>query len=297
MQICETPTTAEGARGRRRRYTDRMRLQGAAVSGAILIGLTFAVPSGAGAGPPIAMPTTSVAPVVDGKVLATEWSGAAIGRGFRVSGSTRLAREFTEVRVMSDGEFLYVAFVCGDSQAWRIVAKQRPSLAAFRADDHVTVEVAADDPALARRSFSVNAIGVQLAPAVGERDWRTATAHGDFGWSAEMAIPVAALGLDPIRLDGAVEFLRHHNRTRETSQWSGADIEAPPAVELPRLVEPPALTVRPLDPTPASSTVPPMPSAPPEPTTRPSVPPMPALGSVPPMPDPVEPPLQSHEIE
>lgn len=276
-----------------------MRLALIAIGGALAIGwsctsTSFAGPTGADPDFPRSMATiatTTVAPRIDGRVVDDEWSAASVGQGFRVSGSTRLSREFTEVRVMADGEFLYVAFVCGDSQAWRLNAQRRPTLSEFQANDRVTVEIAVEDVASAPLSFAVNALGVQLAPAVDARDWQTAAARGDFGWSAEMAIPLGIVGTRTARFGGAIDFLRYHSRTRETSQWSGNVEETSAAPTPPLLMDTPDLTTRPLDSVPTAPGVPPMPSgSPPAPATPPSVPSIPSLDSVPPIPDTVPPP-------
>ncbi len=184
------------------------------------------------------IPVVSAPPLIDGRPAERVWSRATPARGFRLVGSSRPAAENTEVRLLTDREYLYVAIVCREAFTDRILSERRPSPAEFWSSDHVSVEFASMSDPRQLAAFAVNPAGAAVSTGLADDQWLRASITGDFGWSTEIAIPLAAIGGRPGSLSRRVGATRYHARTGETSQWvlgtprlgtegRGADIGSP----------------------------------------------------------------------
>lgn len=177
---------------------------------------------------------TAVAPTIDGDLADPAWRAAPLQGGFRERrpNLNHDPPEDTTFRVLFDDEALYFAVRCSDSRPGEIRARtvQRDSSALF-SDDTISIKL---DPASDRRTtlgFAINgASGVLDYRGINESElriefdavWQGAARIDDRGWSAELRIPFAALGLDPGALPARVglNLSRDHSRRNATYDWA-----------------------------------------------------------------------------
>lgn len=109
----------------------------------------------------------------------------------------------TSIKILYDDSFLYVGFLCYDSQPEKIESLMTDKDEDLRDDDSVYVLVDAAHDRENYYYFATNPNGVQLdgkisldgriADPTWDGVWRCAVQKTDFGWSAEMAIELASL--------------------------------------------------------------------------------------------------------
>ena len=141
------------------------------------------------------------------------------------------ATERTDVRLVFDGDALYIGVLCHDATpAAQIINDIRKD---FPAGDQDTFEVILDTFADRRNGFVfvINAVGAKSDAQIANegRDvnaswdavWTVATRRGADGWSAEMRIPFKTLrferGADHV---WGVNFSRRIRRKNEVDYWS-----------------------------------------------------------------------------
>jgi hypothetical protein len=181
--------------------------------------------------PTLEITRTEAAPVIDGLLDDEAWADAPVIDDLRqvepVEGGPPSER--TEIRVLFDADFLYVAFRCFDREPELIRATQMKRDTSLGADDRVSFVV---DPFFDRRNaffFEMNAVGARGDALIEDntrfrRDWDgiwygRATID-DGGWNAEMAIPFKTLSFDPATTRwsfNALRFIRRHN---ENLRWA-----------------------------------------------------------------------------
>src|SRR5687767_11167358 len=142
-------------------------------------------------------------PVIDGEVSDSEWDGAATATSFIQYEPRRGDRSDvrTEVLMLHDAEHLYVAFRAWDAEPITAQLTQRDA-DLFR-DDAVAVVV---DTTFDRRSgyyFITNALGTQAdgriaddgrsADSTWDAPWASVARRTDYGWSAEVSIPLSSI--------------------------------------------------------------------------------------------------------
>lgn len=162
---------------------------------------------------------------IDGRLDEVEWEVAEPFRAF-----VRIAPEVggapaqrTEVRVLQSDDTLYVGVRCFDDAPDRIVhplgRRDRPPRS-----DQITVYVHAGGDRGTAAAFQLTAGGIQSDALVYDDDrfawdwdavWDGAVSADGDGWSAELAIPVAALspGGEDVRLGVIREVARTHERS------------------------------------------------------------------------------------
>jgi len=136
----------------------------------------------------------------------------------------------TVVRVLANGRELVVGIVAYDPEPGAIVSFSKRRDAELRGEDHVMVVL---DTYLDGRSgytFAVNPTGARydaLISGMGERQsanwdgiWEARTAVRDWGWSAEIRIPVATLGFQEGLDEWGFNVQRRVARLTEVSRWS-----------------------------------------------------------------------------
>lgn len=167
---------------------------------------------------------TPQAPTVDGRVVEAEWASGEATTDFWVSDWRQAPSEQTRVVVLYDDTTLYVAFHCLDAQPDRIRATQITRNASPGLDDRVTAEVDPRHDHRAVTRFTVTARGTRSDSLDGGRStadaWRAAARRTPAGWTAELAIPLALVGLTPDTAIIGVNFSRYQHRTRELSYWA-----------------------------------------------------------------------------
>lgn len=174
------------------------------------------------------VPEVSQKPAIDGRLDDAIWKSAAVADGFWVSDQQRPPSEQTEVLVMTDRDNIYFGFLVHDDQPETIAAAQTHRNEGLGFDDQVMVEL---DTYLNRRqisSYSVNVLGVQNDKIATGRadniswkgDWNAAAVRTDYGWSAELAIPLRILNYREQDQEFGINFARYQHRTGEWSRWA-----------------------------------------------------------------------------
>jgi hypothetical protein len=172
--------------------------------------------------------------VLDGRLDEAVWSRAVPAADFRQMEPEegREATERTEVRLAFDRDRLYIGVTLYDSNPGGIIAHQRQRDAGLDSDDRFMMVL---DTFLDGRSgyfFEINPAGMMgdglLRQSSGANVikswngiWDARVVRGDFGWSAEIAIPFRTLNFDPKLAAWGINFQRTVRRTNEESLWSG----------------------------------------------------------------------------
>ncbi len=184
----------------------------------------------------------AASPVVDGEILGESlWAAAPAAAGFRQTAPDEgaPASEATEVRIVYTDEALYVGVVCFDREPGRIVVSESRRDASLSETDCFQFIL---DTYRDRQNgfvFGTNPTGLEHDGQVtreGEGggpgsptgfnlnwdgSWQVRTQQGDFGWSAEFAIPFRTLRYrnGDAQLWG-INFQRNIRRRNETAYWA-----------------------------------------------------------------------------
>lgn len=194
----------------------------------VVLAAVLAVTSAALAGPTLeAMKLTNRVPVIDGKVAGDRaWEGAAEATGFTLLGKPdTAATRATRAMCAHNDRNIYVAFVCDEPDMVSLVTKVTETDGQVYLDDCVEVFIAPFADRARYYHFVVNAAGVLRDEVGQDATWnsgaRVAAAKGDQSWSAEIAIPLAALDLDhTVGTVWAANFCREQQPAGEVSSWA-----------------------------------------------------------------------------
>lgn len=152
---------------------------------------------------PLQVPRVEQAPVIDGQLGDACWAQATVLDDFHVLGGGQQPVVATTARLCHDGAWLYLAFDCADPEPSRLVAQcyKRDGPVSF--DDSVEVFISPRQTGDVYYHFLLSVTNTH-AEQEGRREgipnrlwdtgWLSATKVGVGGWSAEMALPLAALG-------------------------------------------------------------------------------------------------------
>ncbi|MBL0169816.1 MAG: carbohydrate binding family 9 domain-containing protein [Gemmatimonadaceae bacterium] len=168
--------------------------------------------------------------VLDGRLSEPDWLAAPVASGFvQVRPDYVLTTDFpTTVRVVFDGEYLYVGAFNRDSAG--LASLRMPDLRRDFDSPESDVFGVTFGPLGDRRT----ALQFQASPLGSQADvqafdggdafsfnwdalWRVRTTRADSGWIAEMAIPWRSLRYAPGLMSWDVNFVRN---TRRVAQWS-----------------------------------------------------------------------------
>jgi len=153
--------------------------------------------------PAVFVPRPGKAPRIDGRLSDPAWAVARALRFAYLSGRAGPPTQATTARVLADARNLYFAFDCSEADMPNLTA------AGSKRDDPVwqgdTVEVFLDPHHRQRPNgyfhVAVNPDGLTMDTDGGDAAWnpklRVATAKGGAGWTAELALPFAELGVKP----------------------------------------------------------------------------------------------------
>jgi len=166
-------------------------------------------------------------PIINGDIVSKEWNEAASVSNFWVFEQQRLPSEKTEVLVLADEQHLYIGFRCFDTQPHNINALETRRDSGFGMDDQVVVELDTFHNHRDISSYYVNAIGTQGNTVSTGRannlawkgNWKAAAVRTEYGWSAEIMIPLSILNYPHKANTFGVNFRRYHRRTDEWSLW------------------------------------------------------------------------------
>lgn len=174
----------------------------------------------------------SATPVIDGIVDASEWQGAAVATDFIQFQPRRGARASrrTEALLLHDGEAIYAAFRVWDDTP--PVAQLTRRDADLLNDDAVILLL---DTFLDRQSgyyFATNLLGTQADGRIvddgrtvddnWDGTWEVAATRTEFGWSAELAIPLDTLKYrSGDEVSWGINFGRSRRASLELGYWAG----------------------------------------------------------------------------
>lgn len=186
----------------------------------------------------IAIPKTSSAPVIDGRVNDTIWASAAVVDKFlqREPNNGEPLTEKTEVFILIDSDNIYFGIKCYQDPE-TIAAQEMQRGASLPNDDRMHIVL---DTFLDGRNafiFEVNALGSVGDALVSDngrlinRSWEglfIGKSHiADFGWEAELAIPFKTLSFDPNNDSWGLFMNRFLETTQEWGSWPKANINMP----------------------------------------------------------------------
>ena len=185
-------------------------------------------------------------PVIDGDVLGEDlWLDVDFGTGFQqvepFEGEP--ASERTEVRIAFDDDALYIAVICFDREASALAISDSRRDARLQDEDSFRVILDTFGDRQNGFVFGTNVAGIQydgqftnqgrggggssrssFSSGGANLDWDTSwtvrTSSGDFGWSAEMAIPFRSLRYGSGRAVWGLNFERNIRRKSETAFWA-----------------------------------------------------------------------------
>ncbi len=168
-------------------------------------------------------------PRIDGRLDDACWSTAGKAETFLLNTNNNPASEKTAALVCYDDQALYVAFVCRESEPDKIVARHAANGSKVPSDDCVELFLDIAHDRFNYLHFIVNPVGAQydeVGDGAGvdtswDAPWLSAAARTAEGWTAEMAIPFAILGINKrVGPVWGVNFCRQARPKNEQSSWS-----------------------------------------------------------------------------
>jgi hypothetical protein len=184
---------------------------------------------------------TDTPPVMDGKLDDTGWRQAPEDGGFvKVSDPRQRPEAPTFVKILMDGEALYVGFRCVEPRLDRMRVTPKNHDDPVWIDD--SLEVVLDPDNLKRKLYHliINSAGVQYdaegkitLPETSNDDpkwdgkWESVCSRGNGEWYAEYRLPFATFGISPTN-GGCVGLNLGRGRVgahREDSSWASTRIE------------------------------------------------------------------------
>ena len=174
----------------------------------------------------------SETPVIDGNLNDKVWGTAPVADHFSDRFTRSDAIDQTKVYVCYDDENLYFGFDCQDSHPEAVIGREIVPDVSFGSDDSVMIAL---DPFRTRQGddasyYLINPLGTGAAYPAGGRankrewkgNWKSAAVRTETGWTAEAAIPWAALNYPSGKKKATfgLNFQRNQQRTKIVSQWS-----------------------------------------------------------------------------
>jgi len=176
------------------------------------------------------------APRIDGRVDPDEWSGAVVVGQFTNGLGLSSESDATEVLLAHDGEALYLAARCRDDTPGGPRRNHHGRDGEVVYDDRVGLTLSPDPQQL--YWFYVNPNGAvwdlhsDRAAQVVDRGWDATEASAqvhDGGWTAEVRLEFAALGLDAPPDTLRFDFRRKHDGRQAEATWTPAFSATDPA--------------------------------------------------------------------
>ncbi|MDG2334515.1 MAG: carbohydrate binding family 9 domain-containing protein [Myxococcota bacterium] len=183
--------------------------------------------------PSVTIVWSETAPEIDGRLDDPVWEKAALIDQFSqvtpVPGAEPSQK--TDVRIMTDGEFIYFGVRCHDTDPQAIVANLMLRDAMAWYDDRIVIAIDTFNDHRNGYAFEVNPRGsrhdVLVEGDAYNGDWQTlwfAEATIDSGgWSVEVAIPYHSLNFNPDSDIWGFNFSRGIRRNDEQIRWTDTD--------------------------------------------------------------------------
>jgi hypothetical protein len=195
--------------------------------------------------PPEALATRGAAPTLDGEVLSdAAWAGIAPLTSFWqiAPDEGAPASQPTEVRILFTDDTLYFGVVCRDSEPAAIVVNESRRDSELTNSDSFQIVLDTYRDLQSGFVFGTNPAGLEYDGQVTnegqgggftlgsslsgfnknwDASWSVRTRSGDFGWSAEFAIPFSTLRYDRRKAPvWGVNFQRNIRRRNEQAFWA-----------------------------------------------------------------------------
>ena len=176
------------------------------------------------------LPKGIEAPRIDGDLGDAAWEIAArLGDLMQVEPVAGASpSRSTDVRLLFDGEALYLGFRCFDDQPVRATIRQRD--VRQRADDHIAIVI---DPFVDGRNayvFFLSAAGAIADGVISKSDsqrdfswdaiWQGRARVTPHGWEGEMRIPVSSISHESFGTTWGFNLRRNIPRTQELLRWA-----------------------------------------------------------------------------
>ncbi len=169
-------------------------------------------------------------PEIDGRILEGEWAGAGRIEGLRqkIPVAYGEASERTEVFVLYDADFLYIAVRAHERDPSRIIATKMVRDGDMASDDRIAISL---DTFLDRRNgyhFEINPLGNKRDGLIENGDesfewdgiWYADARIDHEGWAVEVAIPFQTLSIADDRSTWGMQIVRHTKRNGEEDRWA-----------------------------------------------------------------------------
>ncbi len=165
---------------------------------------------------------------LDGHLDEAAWEQAIAISGFTISGSGEPADNQTSMRVLRDDAALYFGVRCQEARMNSIKADESGRDAPVWHDDCVEVFIDTAHDHEHFLQFAVNSIAARFDSKTGagtwDAEWEAAASRDETGWSVELRIPFASMGVEP-PAQGSVWGLnvcreRLATGTRELHNWA-----------------------------------------------------------------------------
>ncbi len=201
----------------------------------VFLGMSLLVSTGYGQDHFLFVPNTSSSLNIDGRLDESIWKSACSTVDFQMNYpcDTLLAQSKTEVRVISDHQYLYIGAICRDEHHGAYVVQSLKRDFSFEVNDAFAVFIDAFSDGTSGLNFAVNPYGAQrdgIIPnggAKGVEDswdglWYAETFRNQMEgyWSVEMAIPFKSLRFNGNEENWRINFARNDLRRNERSTWS-----------------------------------------------------------------------------
>jgi hypothetical protein len=183
---------------------------------------------------------SKAAPIIDGDLNDQVWNDAPRIDDFHQTrpNDHGIPSEKTEVQIARDKEYIYLAFRAYDSEIETLSAKGLIEGQSFFSDDRLAVYIDSFNDRRNSYFFQVNGNGIRRDALIGNdyfiEDWSTVwyadTKIYDWGWTAEMAIPIKSIAFNPTSQEWGVNFGRGYPRRGEDMAWSSGNRNVNPAV-------------------------------------------------------------------
>ena len=176
---------------------------------------------------------TETPPRIDGRLDEAAWQGADPSGDFwqHYPSDQVPARHATQVRLLFDQRYLYIAARCFQDGTGAFVVQSLKRDFEFLENDAFEVYIDAFGDATSGLVFGVNPFGVQrdgIIPNGGVKDidltwdnrWLAEVSRQENGWTVEMAIPFKSLRYKKEQQVWQINFARSAIRQNEVSTWA-----------------------------------------------------------------------------
>jgi len=187
---------------------------------------------------PAVSPGRASGPIrIDGRLDEADWGAAGVIADLvqqsPVPGGPSPYR--TEVRLLTDGETLYIGVTCADPDPAAIAIHTMQRDADMEGDDTITLVFDTFGDQRTGYLFRLNAVAARYDGLIADQEtvsadwdgiWDAAAGVDAAGWTLEVAIPALTLRFKPGVADWGFNVERFVARDRTTLRWTGTTLDA-----------------------------------------------------------------------